>query len=163
LALAQCGDPSLAASQREVRYPAALRSRCDFVTPSPNPWAIEVKMLRMLGDNGALNDNMLKHILSPYPAHHSAVTDCEKLIASGIEARKGILIFGYDHDNWPMDPAIEAFEVLAERRVNLTRAVPATVSDLVHPILREGRVFAWEITPCTMPEPQRKAKLRGAP
>ncbi|HYO04762.1 MAG TPA: hypothetical protein VET27_23965 [Mycobacterium sp.] len=100
----------------------------------------------MLGDNGAPNDAMLKHILSPYPAHHSAVTDCAKLIASGIEARKGILIFGYDHEKWPMDPAIEAFEMLAARRVNLTRAAPAALSDLIHPVHKKGRVFGWEIT-----------------
>ena len=28
----------------------------------------EVKMLRLMGDNGKPNDNMLMHILSPYPA-----------------------------------------------------------------------------------------------
>jgi hypothetical protein len=27
--------------------------------------AIEVKMLRLMGDNGKLNDNMVMHILSP--------------------------------------------------------------------------------------------------
>jgi hypothetical protein len=35
----------------------------------PWGWAIEVKMLRLMGDNGKLNDNMVMHILSPYPAH----------------------------------------------------------------------------------------------
>ncbi len=103
-------------------------------------------MLRMMNANGTPNDNMLKHILSPYPAHRSAVTDAAKLLASGFEARKGILIFGYDYDEWPMDPAIEAFEVLAGRDVDLIRATPAAVADLVHPVQREGRVFGWEIT-----------------
>lgn len=36
-------------------------------------------MLRLFGDNAKLNDNMLMHLLSPYPAHRSALTDCEKL------------------------------------------------------------------------------------
>jgi len=27
-----------------------------------------------MGDNGKPNDNMLMHILSPYPAHRSALT-----------------------------------------------------------------------------------------
>jgi hypothetical protein len=39
---------------------------------------------RILGDNGKLNDNMLMHILSPYPQHRSAVTDCNKLRAGTI-------------------------------------------------------------------------------
>jgi hypothetical protein len=30
-------------------------------------WAIEIKMPRLMGDNGKPNDNMLMHILSPYP------------------------------------------------------------------------------------------------
>jgi hypothetical protein len=35
-------------------------------------WAVEAKMLRIMGDNGKPNDNMLMHILSPYPQHRSA-------------------------------------------------------------------------------------------
>ena len=74
-------------------------------------------MLRLLGDNGKLNDNMLMHVLSPYLAHRSALTDCEKLVRSGMPGRKAIVIFGFDYDDWPMDPAIEAFETLASQRV----------------------------------------------
>ena len=33
-------------------------------------------MLRFMGDNGKLNDNIVMHILSPYPEHRSALTDC---------------------------------------------------------------------------------------
>ncbi len=39
-------------------------------------------MLRLMGDNGKANDNMLMHILSPYPSHRSALTDCEKLLGA---------------------------------------------------------------------------------
>ena len=39
----------------------------------PSRAAVEVKLLRLLGDNGKLNDNMLMHVLSPYPAHRSAL------------------------------------------------------------------------------------------
>jgi hypothetical protein len=37
------------------------------VVGDPVDWAIEVKMLRLMGDNHKPNDNMLMHILSPYP------------------------------------------------------------------------------------------------
>ena len=61
------------------------------LVPRPAPvwdWAIEAKMLRMFGDNGKLNDNMLMHVLSPYPAHRSALTDCGKLAHSNRPAAR---------------------------------------------------------------------------
>ncbi len=145
LALANSGDPILESAFQEVAYPATPQNKCDVVIPAPNAWAIEVKMLRLIGDNGKLNDNALMHILSPYSAHRSAVTDCPKLLASGLDGRKGIVIFGYDYEGWPMDPAIEAFEILASRSVEMARAKPAAIADLIHPIHRAGRVFGWYI------------------
>src|SRR5262249_37292179 len=108
-------------------------------------WAVEAKMLRLLGDNGKLNDNMLMHILSPYPAHRSALTDCEKLVASGLGGRKAILIFGYDYDGWDMTATIKAFKTLARERVHLGSRNAAPFEDLVHPVHQRGAVFAWEV------------------
>jgi hypothetical protein len=126
-----------------VPYPAAPRLKCDLVIP--DNWAIEVKMLRFLGDNGKPNDNILMHILSPYPAHRSALTDCTKLVESGFKERRAILIYGYDYSTWPMDPAIEAFLVLASSRVELAEPSVASFDGLVHPVHAEGRVFGWEV------------------
>jgi hypothetical protein len=72
------------AVQTGVAYPNNLRQKCDLlISPSGGrSWAVEVKMLRLMGDNGKPNDNMLMHILSPYPSHRSALTDCQKLAAS---------------------------------------------------------------------------------
>ena len=53
-------------------------------------------MLRLMGDNGKPNDNMLMHILSPYPKDRSALTDCAKLLGSGLVGRKAIVIYGFD-------------------------------------------------------------------
>src|SRR5262249_38526392 len=104
-----------------VPYPEAPRQKCDLCIGSgPSwAWAIEIKMLRILGDNGKANDNILMHILSPYPAHRSALTDCLKLSESSLGLRKAILIYGYDASEWPLDPAINAFEALAGARVAL--------------------------------------------
>jgi hypothetical protein len=65
-----------------VSYPSSSREKCDLCigTPPSWDWAIEIKMLRLMGDNGKPNDNMLMHILSPYPAHRSALTDGPKLV-----------------------------------------------------------------------------------
>jgi hypothetical protein len=133
----------------EVPYPNSPRAKCDVCLGlSPDwQWVIEIKMLRLMGDNGKPNDNMLMHILSPYPGHRSAVMDCEKLLTSGLRGRKAVVIYGYDYDSWPMDPAIEAFEVLARSRVSLSNPVVAEVSGLAHPVHQRGRVFGWEIAP----------------
>lgn len=140
-------DETYTAHSFDVPYPGAPRQHCDWClgsTPSWN-WAIEAKLLRLFGDNGKLNDNMLMHILSPYPAHRSALTDCDKLAASGLAGRKAIVIFGYDYDGWPMDPAIEAFAALAAERVLLGERHVAAYDHLMHPVHQRGRVFAWEI------------------
>lgn len=130
-----------------VPYPGASRQKCDLcVGTGPDwEWAVEVKMLRLMGDNGKPNDNMLMHILSPYPKDRSALTDCPKLLDSGLPGRKGVLIYGFDYPSLPMDPAIEAFETLASRLVKLSERCVATYSDLVHPVHRAGRVFGWSI------------------
>jgi hypothetical protein len=133
----------------QVPYPSSPRAKCDLcIGEDSNPlWAIEVKMLRLIGDNGKVNDNILMHILSPYPAHRSAVTDCEKLVNSRLGIRQAILIFGYDHAEWTMLPAIEAFELLARDRAVLSERVNAAVLGLEHPFHQQGQVFGWEIHP----------------
>ncbi len=146
LALSKCNQDVLKSAQREVAYPSASRNACDVVIhDGPEAWAIEVKMLRMMGDNGKPNDNMLMHILSPYPQHRSALTDCTKLLHSGFDSRKAIVIFGYDYPEFPMQPAIDAFEALASHQVNLQRAETSHIDDLIHPVHRKGAVYGWEI------------------
>lgn len=129
-----------------VPYPVG-QQRCDLcVGSNPNwSWAVEIKMLRLMGDNGKPNDNMLMHILSPYPRDRSALTDCLKLTRSGLPGRKAVVIYGFDYPNLPMDPAIEAFEALAGRWVNLGIRCISEYSELVHPIHTAGRVFGWEV------------------
>jgi hypothetical protein len=73
-----------------VPYPNMPAQRCDLCLGRADywSWAIEVKMLRLFGENAKLNDNMLMHILSPYRAHRSTVTDCEKLHGSDLAASR---------------------------------------------------------------------------
>jgi len=140
-------DAAYAAYRLNVPYPVAPRQKCDWCLGSPPmwSWSIEVKMFKLYGDNEKLNDNMLMHVLSPYPQHRSALSDCDKLVNFNMTARKAILIFGYDYAGWPMDPAIEAFEVLTSLRVELGSRHEAGYRNLIHPVHQHGRVFAWEI------------------
>jgi len=132
-----------------VAYPEAPRQKCDLCVGSrPDwDWAVEIKMLRILGDNGKANDNILMHLLSPYPAHRSALTDCEKLAASQLGRRKAILIYGYDANAWPLEPAIRAFEALARARTPLGKRLSVEFKGLVHPVHSSGGVFVWELRP----------------
>ena len=130
-----------------VSYPDIVRQKCDLCYGSSLTWewAIEVKMLRLFGDNGKLNDNILMHILSPYAQHRSALTDCSKLARTTVGDRHAILIYGYEHGEWPLEPAFRAFEILANDVVNLGPRRSASFDDLVHPVHRRGQVVAWEV------------------
>ena len=147
--LAEADPPCYSSYRLGVPYADGTRQACDVCLGGPAAWewAIEVKMLRLMGDNGKLNDNMLMHILSPYPAHRSALTDCTKLVASQLGTHKAIVIYGYDYPGWPMDPAIEAFETLASQRVTLANRAVASIDGLLHPVHQRGRVFGWQIAP----------------
>src|SRR5437879_4441653 len=133
--------------QRGVPYPQSPGRKCDLCLGRPPDWAwvIEAKMLRLYGDNGKLNDNMLMHILSPYPEHRSALTDCQKLIESGLRGRKAIVVYGYESAQFPTGPAIRAFELLARDLVRLSERATACFRGLMHPMHQSGVVVAWEI------------------
>jgi hypothetical protein len=134
--------------EREVPYPSGSRQKCDlcFRAAADWEWSIEIKMLRVMGDNGKPNDNILMHILSPYSADRSAVTDCDKLLNSGLDGRKAIVIFAFEYDRYPAEPVIRAFELLARDRVIVGPRNVAAFDDLVHPVHKRGRVYAWEIS-----------------
>lgn len=129
-----------------ISYPQS-QQKCDLcIGAAPDwDWAIEIKMLRLMGDNGKPNDNMLMHILSPYPRDRSALTDCLKLLESGLPGRKAVVIYGFDYPGLPMEPAIDAFEQLAARWVLLGPRHVGSYTELVHPVHVSGRVFGWEI------------------
>jgi len=128
-----------------VPYGDRSRQKCDLALgQGPNwDWLVEVKMLRMLGDNAKQNDNLVTHILSPYPALRSALTDCDKLAASGLQGRKAIPIYGYEADEWPVEPLLRASEELASHM--LGQRETESFGNLVHPVHLRGSVHAWEI------------------
>lgn len=130
-----------------ISYPSSPRQKCDLglACVDGTSWVLEVKLLRFRGDNGQPNDNMLMHILSPYPAHRSALTDCEKLLASGLDGRKAVLIYGFDDSEWPLETAIAAFETLARARARLGTKSTSRSGGLCHPVHQFGVVFAWEL------------------
>lgn len=144
----QSSKPEAYSSANSARYPSG-KEVCDLLINQGNVsiWAIEIKLLRMKGDNGKPNDNMITHMLSPYHFSRSALTDCEKLLKSGFTCRKGILIYAFDYPDLPSDPVIDAFELLARSKAKMSPRSVAIFAGLIHPEQNRGRVFGWEIKP----------------
>ena len=65
------------------------------------------------------------------------------MIDSEFHGRKAVVIYGHDGPQFPMDLAIEAFEVLGRRTVRMGERAVASYDELVHPVHTAGRVLAW--------------------
>jgi hypothetical protein len=129
-----------------IPYPESPRQKCDLKLSTPTgDLFVEGKLLRLKGDNGKPNDNMLMHIVSPYPQHRSALTDCTKLAKSHLPGVKVVTIVGYSYPDLPLQPAIRAFETLARNEVRLGKRHEAQFRDLRHSVHREGSVVAWRV------------------
>ena len=115
----------------------------------PGKWALEFKIVRPFGDNGLPAEHWSENILHPYVGNTSSLGDCMKLLVSNLPERKGIIVFGYEHDEAvvPLDPAVRAFELLAKEimQVKLTTRIERRVDKLVHPVHQVLRVFGWEV------------------
>ena len=128
---------------RFVSFPSLPRNKCDLCLTTPiGKIFVEIKMMRLFGDNGKMNDNITTHILSPYPQHRSALTDIQKLSSSNFEGDKAIMIYGYDYDDYPISLMIECFESLGGARLQLPR-LSHSFNGLIHPIHTRGRVYGW--------------------
>lgn len=140
--------------QTSVNYPGS-KQECDlcFGLAPDWDWAVEVKLFRLCGDNGKPNDHMLTHLLSPYPGHRSALTDLEKLRGWKGPKKKAIIIYAFNHNRWPIQSGIDAFEVLARSRATLSKRFEAPFSGLVHPVHSAGAVVGWQLLHELEPSP----------
>lgn len=136
----------------EVPYPEDPRKKCDIcvgrtVDEGVARWetAIEVKMLRLLGDNGKPDDFAAIALLSPFTQHSSALTDCSKLARSEIAMQKIILIYGFVAEAYAMNELLDDFYTLASKRVELGQPEWSFAFNLVHPVHSIGWVYVVEI------------------
>jgi len=116
----------------------------------PDEWAIEFKLLRPFGDNGAEAEHWSENVLHPYPGNASSIGDSIKLIESGFTERKAIIVFGYEHSPPLIDIsiAIESFEAVAKQVVGieLGERYSAMFGPLIHPVHQQGKVFGWQVS-----------------
>jgi hypothetical protein len=127
-------------------YPNS-RQKCDLVIP--NEWAIELKLIRPFGDNGAEAEHWSENVLHPYAGNTSSIGDCFKLAQSNFAERKAVIVFGYEHTPPQIDleTAIRAFESIATQvaRIELGSRHFAEFGPLIHPVHQQGKVFGWEV------------------
>jgi hypothetical protein len=130
-----------------TRYPNS-RQQCDLVIP--NEWAIEFKLLRPFGDNGAEAEHWSENALHPYPGNVSSIGDSFKLIESGFPECKATVIFGYEHSPPLIDTtvAIESFEAIAKQTVGIELGArqSAEFGPLIHPCINKARCSGGKCT-----------------
>lgn len=97
-------------------YPRPKKSRrgplCDLVLSTdgtwPDPeWAIEVKRIQLVGDNGKNNDFGLPKVISPYLKDRSLVHDAIRLRTSGLSKRCAVVGYGFEYDQSSLAAAMQ--------------------------------------------------------
>ena len=126
--------PGFSKDWLEIRYPNH-RGNCDlclngmgytsgFGEP-PFEWAIEMKYVRFIGDNGKNNDYGVTKVASPYRKDRSSVLDAERLLGFDLARRKAIVMYGFEFDSDSYDSAVdwcESYSSQADMKKNLKRA-----------------------------------------
>ena len=112
-------------------------------------WGVECKIVRPFGDNNAVAENWSVNLLHPYPGNDSLIGDGLKLREMDGFERKGLLVFGFEHDSAKvsLDPLVDSFELIATRvcGVSLGARVEEARRGLVHPVHQVLRCFGWEV------------------
>ena len=125
----------------EIKYPND-RKRCDVVIN--NNLFIEVKAVRKMRNNGVHEEFLVNHILSPYEADKSFLTDTKKLLDSSFNGQKAVVMYGYDYQDFPIDLILGCFELLAEKYFcKLTEQYEHSFDGLIHPIHKKGKVKGY--------------------
>lgn len=114
-----------------------------------NLWALEFKIARPFGDNGAEAENWSVNLLHPYPGNVSVYADCLKLRNWGGTERRAAVVVGFEHATpvISLDPLFDAFEAVATRLLPFATGVRSETRriGLRHPVHSVVRVIGWEV------------------
>lgn len=96
----------------EFPYPNLKRAACDLVFRSsdasnddPIEWAIEVKHIALVGNNGKNNDYGVGKTLSPYLKDRSLIHDIARLTSDPIAPRRAVIMYGFEYSFATCDDA----------------------------------------------------------
>ena len=113
----------------EHAYPDIDNASCDLVFSSREydenqyEWAIELKYIQLVGDNGKNNDHTIQKVLSPYLKDRSLIHDVNRLSQSSISEKKAVIGFGFEYDNLKIDNLRKNHPNENERHNNLQRVL----------------------------------------
>jgi hypothetical protein len=100
------GGTNLSYITDEFPYPDS-NTTCDIVLTGPGldlmlgswEWAIEIKYLSLVGNNGSNNDYVMQKAISPYLKDRSLVHDIEKLKGASFAKRKAVIFYGFEFNS----------------------------------------------------------------
>lgn len=111
--------------ETEVPYPGLARARCDMVLSSAGwsslqpEWAIELKRIQFVGDNGKNNDFNVQKMLSPYLKDRSLIHDIERMRTHPIASRHAVIGYAFSYDFKTCADAISLHPSEHERIANI--------------------------------------------
>jgi len=128
---------------REIKYPENGRWKCDIgLTSMPRnssirtddnlDWAIELKYIRFIGDNGKVNNFGLGKVVSPYKAEHSSVGDAMRLSQTRMGQRKAVVMYGFEFDQKSVNHCKQILEKMGlsdSRAIQMEKAIRAGTHD----------------------------------
>ena len=116
----------------EIPYPKSPRDRCDMIireiaTEKP-VWAIEVKHIALVGDNGKNNDYGVAKMLSPYLKDRSLRHDMIRLRNSGFKCNSASVVYSFSYSSESIKEALIRYPMHADRIREMER-VRASAQD----------------------------------
>jgi hypothetical protein len=112
-------------------------------------WFLEFKVVRPYGDNSEVAENWSVNMLHPYAGNPSLIGDAIKLISQNSNARKAVILIGYEHQppKISLNPLIVSFELILTQVIQLKIGprVEEIRTDLVHPEHQVVRCLGWEL------------------
>jgi hypothetical protein len=116
----------------EVPYPKSPRDRCDIfireIATEKPVWAIEVKHIALVGDNGKNNDYGVTKMLSPYLKDRSLRHDMIRLRDSGFGCDSASVVYSFSYSPQSAIEAMSRYPMHADRIRELER-VRASAQD----------------------------------
>ena len=128
---------------KEIKYPENGRWKCDIGLASniddsglrmdeSLDWAIELKYIRFIGDNGKVNNFGLGKVVSPYKAEHSSVGDAIRLANTKMGQRKAVVMYGFEFDDFSVGNCRQILERMGlsdQRAIEMEKAIRAGTHD----------------------------------
>lgn len=133
-----------------TRYPGIKTCRVPDVLV-PELWALEFKIVRPFGDNGAEAEHWSQNLLHPYPGNVSAIADVLKLLQREGTENRGVVVICYEHEPPKIDVSVlvSAFELICRELLELPlgKRHVHVVEKCIHPVHQRATVYGWQLGP----------------